>query len=616
MKVKRESFEVLLKEGDLVCEFDSLIPGVRRSRITSVHFTRMYVFNPVMLAMIHEEMKKKIEDLLKGYGSSNEVDYSNSILLRFDYSWFGEELNNTIFASDLVLVVISGEIEVKMGEITLVFKREGWISLDFLKLISKEEEFRVKITSRELKAIASKRAEVKPEQTFRNILYGILNSHPNLSKMDRRTSMNIIEESYQKSFSEDEVVCRQGEYINTLMVVLQGTVRKGVELLGVGHIIYDFTGGISIRSHFEVCGAEKETIVGCMSMYKLMYAMRSLYEIEDCGDEDFVQMKRMMYVQHDHLYDEFICRSGEGVYFVNVFSKQDVREARYERQLANEKKVYEVLKKVDTDGTCGRLVKRMACKNTVVCIYTYINGSPLRRIMRKVGCLTVRECRFVVSGVVRCLQVLHENRICVRDLKPESIVVRKDAKILVSKLCASKYLEEGNHQFKCHTMVGTPHYMSVEMIKREEYGFAVDVWSLGIILYEMMTGVVPFGETTDDPMEVYEAILYKKMTIPSIYNRPQYDDLRSMISMMLDVNPTKRYEVVSSRYFSEEDGQLYEDIVEGWAFLSDVDSKVKKLIHSSNLLNLFTDEDIQYLSENEKKAEMKKKNTNQILDVE
>ena len=57
------------------------------------------------------------------------------------------------------------------------------------------------------------------------------------------------------------------------------------------------------------------------------------------------------------------------------------------------------------------------------------------------------------------------------------------------------------------TIIGTPHYMSPDVILGEGYSFAVDYWSIGVCLYEFMCGGVPFGENADEPMNIYLSIV-------------------------------------------------------------------------------------------------------------
>lgn len=70
----------------------------------------------------------------------------------------------------------------------------------------------------------------------------------------------------------------------------------------------------------------------------------------------------------------------------------------------------------------------------------------------------------------------------------------------------------GNRTF---TIIGTPHYMAPEIICGKGYNCFVDLWSVGICLYEFMCGMVPFGEEAEDPYEIYEEIIKKDITYPN-----------------------------------------------------------------------------------------------------
>ena len=60
---------------------------------------------------------------------------------------------------------------------------------------------------------------------------------------------------------------------------------------------------------------------------------------------------------------------------------------------------------------------------------------------------------------------------------------------------------------KTFTIIGTPHYMAPEIICGKGYNYLVDLWSVGICLYEFLCGAVPFAEDAEDPYEIYEEII-------------------------------------------------------------------------------------------------------------
>ena len=591
LQVRRGELTAELAVGDLVNEYDCLIDGMRRSRVVAKADTRLFVINSMLMGLVAEDVKQKTKSLVRGLGEA-ELSTENSVAIKLDYSWHNEKVGLGVLMSDATMQLVSGELEVEVAGARLLLRRDGWVSFGLLAMMAPGLEVRMTMRSKELKAVVRRQAELRPADAYKNIIYGVLSAHKDISKMDRRSMMAIIDECVYRHYVPGEAVCKKDEHLNSLVVVLEGVAVQGERRFTSGQLLFEDTRNVSVRVDQAVF-AQGRLVCGAMSIYKVAYALRNVYEDTDSiiGAADFAEIKKMMYVQHDNLYDEYIAKCGDGAFFAHVMNRQEVLDCGFEHQLRNEKAVYGVLRRIDVDGMCGMLVRRLVGKQSIVNVYKYVFGSSLRRVMRKLGCLSTPECLLLANSLLKCLRMLHENRICVRDLKPEAVMVRRDGRVLVHKLCASKLLEEHLSLFRPATMVGTPHYMSVEMIKREEYSYAIDVWSLGIMLYEMMTGVVPFGETTDDPLEVYEAVLYNKLAIPPIYSKPQYQEINSLIALMLDRDPVRRYEAVS-RCIREDDDAY---IVESWSFLGDLDLKVKKMLQLTGLKNLLDDQEVAHL---------------------
>ena len=87
------------------------------------------------------------------------------------------------------------------------------------------------------------------------------------------------------------------------------------------------------------------------------------------------------------------------------------------------------------------------------------------------------------------VEYLHDHNIIHRDLKPANILLHKDNTVWLADFGVSKFLQENNHS---RTVIGTPYYISPEMFNNLQYDNKVDIWSLGCILYEMLTLEVPF----------------------------------------------------------------------------------------------------------------------------
>ena len=106
---------------------------------------------------------------------------------------------------------------------------------------------------------------------------------------------------------------------------------------------------------------------------------------------------------------------------------------------------------------------------------------------------------------------MHEEGITHRDIKPQNILVSKDTRGKIDcKICdfgVSVRLTSPDE--KLHVGVGTPGYMAPEIYKHKPYRMTVDIWSLGILLYHIVTGSMPFYST--DRQEIKEKVLNDKI---------------------------------------------------------------------------------------------------------
>jgi serine/threonine protein kinase len=91
------------------------------------------------------------------------------------------------------------------------------------------------------------------------------------------------------------------------------------------------------------------------------------------------------------------------------------------------------------------------------------------------------------------LEYIHSKGIVYRDLKPENVLLDIDGHIKLADFGLSKHLSSLNDL--TNSFCGSPEYMSPEMLIGQGHGFAVDYYSLGAILYEMLTGLPPFYST-------------------------------------------------------------------------------------------------------------------------
>ena len=137
------------------------------------------------------------------------------------------------------------------------------------------------------------------------------------------------------------------------------------------------------------------------------------------------------------------------------------------------------------------------------------------------------------TQICLALKHIHNKHIIHRDLKSQNIFLTQSGLVKLGDFGIAKCLQ--NTWQKAMTMVGTPYYLSPEIVKGNPYSFKSDIWSLGVMLYEMMALKMPF-DANNLPMLSLKIMKGQYNPVSSIYT----PDLRSLVSSLLNVDHNKR----------------------------------------------------------------------------
>jgi cGMP-dependent protein kinase len=222
------------------------------------------------------------------------------------------------------------------------------------------------------------------------------------------------------------------------------------------------------------------------------------------------------------------------LYAIKAVSRKVISKYSIEEHMKVERRI---LLKVDHPFIV-KLVKTMKDSFRIYYILEYIRGTGLFETLHILELLKNEDCKFYIGNIILMLEHLHERSIIYRDLKPENLMIDEEGYLKLIDFGTAKLLDG-----KTYTMLGTPQYIAPEVILGKGYSLTADIWSLGIVSYELVTGSVPFGENEQDPYKIYEKILECELIYPStLKNNPR---IKIFIDQLLCKNPAARGTAVS-----------------------------------------------------------------------
>jgi serine/threonine protein kinase len=163
----------------------------------------------------------------------------------------------------------------------------------------------------------------------------------------------------------------------------------------------------------------------------------------------------------------------------------------------------------------------------------YFAFGDLRRRMQ--ARLTPRDALRLAAAIARALATIHAAGVLHRDLKPGNIMLREDGSIALIDFGLSKDAALALDLTDTGTIFGTPHYMSPEQGHAEPVDVRSDLYSLGVILFEMLTGEKPYR--AENPM----AIVYKHRKEPIPQLPPQFAAVQPLLERLLAKTPADRF---------------------------------------------------------------------------
>ncbi|PIC27180.1 hypothetical protein B9Z55_019511 [Caenorhabditis nigoni] len=165
-------------------------------------------------------------------------------------------------------------------------------------------------------------------------------------------------------------------------------------------------------------------------------------------------------------------------------------------------------------------------------VMEFANGGELFTHLRKCGTFPESRARFYGAEIVMAIGYLHLQNVVYRDMKLENLLLDKDGHIKIADFGLCK--EEIKFGDKTSTFCGTPEYLAPEVLEDNDYGRCVDWWGVGVVMYEMMCGRLPFY--SKDHNKLFELIMVGDLRFPSKLSQ----EAKMLLQGLLVKDPSKR----------------------------------------------------------------------------
>ena len=229
--------------------------------------------------------------------------------------------------------------------------------------------------------------------------------------------------------------------------------------------------------------------------------------------------------------------NGGRLYAMKILRKAHLLQ---KRQIERTKTERLVLEKACAHPFLMRMHYAFQTPTRLFLVLDYCPGGELFFHLSRFKRFPERVAKFYAAELLLALGHLHSLQIIYRDLKPENVLLDAEGHVKLGDFGLAKMGIE--HPYRgANSMCGTPEYMAPEVLSQAGHGFCVDYWGLGMIVYEMMTGLPPWYTT--DRSKLFKRLKHDPLVIPSFFTQ----DASACIAQLLERNPMYRLGVQGVR---------------------------------------------------------------------
>ena len=372
----------------------------------------------------------------------------------------------------------------------------------------------------------------------------------------------IKSEAELKVFASGEVLMMETAPSTRLFVIKSGSVQvtrggkylrtmSRYESVGEQHLLLDSESWITAVAERETeCWSFESSCLASMLSQLTRLTLKQEAQSETVVLSDLMCVQALDSGQFGCVCYALSSKPSE--YAVKCISRRRIESGRLQHDLLNER---DVLLRVN-HPMCVKLYRTLQDQDNLYFVMEYVEGALLHNVLYSLGQCTDMMAKFYLGCLVLIFEHLQERSIIYRDLKPENLMVDSKGFLKLIDFGSAKVVNG-----RTRTIIGTPQFMAPEIILGKSYTGAVDMWSLGVLLYDMLCGGVPWGEGQEDIFLVFQQVVSAPLTFPEFI--PVNSPARSLITQLLNRDPSVRASLSSVKNHEFMTGVTYESLRPG-----------------------------------------------------